>query len=113
MDCYINLSGHNTYSIESKGDEVVNIPSSRFLRPYNRRFKLLEPLKLKRIKRSMTYAAKKGEIFHLWWHPHNYGANLDENFAFLDEILSHFSRLEKEYGFKSYTMSQVADESNS
>nr|WP_298998219.1 polysaccharide deacetylase family protein [uncultured Allomuricauda sp.] len=112
LDCYFNLSGHNTFAIEpSQQQRVVNIPSSRFLRPYNKRFKALESFKLNRIKRSMTHAAKNNELFHLWWHPHNYGSNLEENFAFLDDILKHFSHLEKEYGFKSYTMSQAAEES--
>ena len=30
------------------------------------------------------------EIFHLWWHPRNFGVNLAENLRFLNEIIAHF-----------------------
>ena len=67
----------------------------------------LEPLRLRRIKKSMTYAAKRGEIFHLWWHPHNFGVNQEQNFENLTEILKHFKALEKEYGMQSASMRDI------
>src|SRR5690606_15080016 len=65
LDSYINISGHHTYKIERpKHNQLVNIPSSRFLRPYSPGLKWFEPLKLQRIKRSMTHAARENEMFH-------------------------------------------------
>lgn len=96
LDSYYNLSGQNCYSFEEmKNGGIINIPSSRFLRPYSKRLKAFENLRLKRVKDSMTFAAKKGLVYHLWWHPHNFGVNVSNNFSFLENILLHFSQLKK------------------
>ncbi|MEO6404100.1 MAG: hypothetical protein ABIY51_09855 [Ferruginibacter sp.] len=111
MDTYINLSGYHCASWPMPEDGLpVNIPSSRFLRPFSPMLRILDPLRLKRIKDSMTYAAKNNLIYHLWWHPHNFGINQKENFAFLEKILIHYTYLEKKYEFKSCTMSELAEE---
>ena len=56
----------------------------------------------------MSYAAKMGLIYHLWWHPHNFGANQDKNFAFLEKILNHYDDLHLKYNFESHTMTSTA-----
>jgi peptidoglycan/xylan/chitin deacetylase (PgdA/CDA1 family) len=111
LDSYINLSGHNCYSIEYiKKYPIVNIPSSRFLRPFSKRRKAFEKLRLKRITDSMNFAAKKGLVYHLWWHPHNFGINQSENFAFLEKLLRHYKKLNNEFDFESKNMQQLADQ---
>lgn len=108
IDTYINLSGHNCYSFDSvKKDPIVNIPSSRFLRPYSKRFKWLEFLRLKRICNDLKYSAQNNQIFHLWWHPHNMGKNIDENLRFLEKILIYYSELRKNYGMQSLNMNEI------
>lgn len=110
LDTYINITGHNCHKIQINNNELpINIPSSRYLRPYMSRLKYLDFLKLKRIKNDMTYAAKNNLTYHLWWHPHNFGKNIDENIFFLRKILNHYRILEKEYHFKSYTMSNLSE----
>lgn len=109
MDSYINISGHNCYSDDYiKKETPVNIPSSRFLRPFSPKLSFLESLRLRRIKASMTFAAKNNLTYHLWWHPHNFGANMEENFKFLEKILQHYKFLNEKYNFQSYTMSSLA-----
>ena len=111
IDNYINISGHHTYkltSVQSSDTGLVNVPSSRFLRPYSKLFAFMEPLRLRRIKNTMTHAAKNGEIYHLWWHPHNFGINQEENLSFLKSILEHYKYLETKYGMKSRSMLGVA-----
>jgi peptidoglycan/xylan/chitin deacetylase (PgdA/CDA1 family) len=109
MDAYINISGHNCYTNENlKGKYLINIPSSRFLRPYTKKLKVLETLRLNRIKTGMTYAAKNNCTYHLWWHPHNFGINQEENFAFLKKILEHYKNLNSKYKFQSHTMTEIA-----
>lgn len=111
VDSYINLYGFQTYDVDflkHNNDPILNLPSSRFLRPFNSSLRPLERLKVQRIKRSMTYAAKKGELYHLWWHPHNFGVNIEENIRLLQEIYSHYSFLNEIYGFKSETMTSFA-----
>lgn len=109
-DAYINLSGHNTTPWEEVAKTFpYNIPSSRFLRPYHPKLRLLDGLRLRRIKQDMTYAAKHGSIFHLWWHPHNFGRHLDESIAFLEEILKHHQYLNERYGFESLNMTEITE----
>jgi peptidoglycan/xylan/chitin deacetylase (PgdA/CDA1 family) len=113
LDSYFNLSGHNCYSsTEMKNGKLINIPSSRFLRPFNKKLRVFEKLRLKRIKDSMTYAAKNNLAFHLWWHPHNFGKNISENFSFLEKILLHYQQLHQQYHFESMSMCDLANELN-
>lgn len=113
LDSYINLSGNNCYSFqEIAKSRPYNIPSSRFLRPYSVKLKLLENLRLNRILKSMTKAAKNNQVFHLWWHPHNFGVNQNENFNFLEKILQHYKHLQTEYKFESINMRDFAEELN-
>ncbi|TDL76470.1 polysaccharide deacetylase family protein [Peribacillus frigoritolerans] len=109
-DAYINTSGHNCYSIkEIKNSNLpLNIPSSRFLRPYSKTLKYLEPLRLKRIISDLDYAAKKKLVYHLWWHPHNFGINLNENLSFLESILKHFSFLRQNFDMESLNMEEFS-----
>lgn len=110
LDTYINISGHNTYNSSFlKKEFPYNLASSRFLRPYSPKLKPLEGLRLKRIKKSMTHAAKNKELFHLWWHPHNFGVNQEENLQFLEEILKHYQNLHKQYGFENVTMKKMSE----
>lgn len=106
LDRYINVTGHHTYKF-GKDKTPYNIPASRYFAPYMRRLRFLEPLRINRIKTSMTYAARKGDIFHLWLHPHDFGINYPENMKAVDEILAHYKALVKEYGMESYNMKEV------
>jgi hypothetical protein len=109
LDAYINITGSNTIKLgDCLEDGIVNIPSSRLLRPYSKRLSAFEPLKLRRIKSAMTYAAKHGEVFHLWWHPHNFGVDLKRNMATLHQILEHYQLLASRYGMETKTMAEVA-----
>jgi hypothetical protein len=56
----------------------------------------------------MTSAARTGRSFHLWWHPHNFGANLAENLAVLEAVLKHHAHLRDTYGVQPATMAEVA-----
>ena len=106
LDSYINISGFNP-SIVKQHINILEIPASRFLRPYSNKLKLFEKLRLNRIKKEMTFCAKKGLNYHLWWHPHNFGSDSIKNLSFLEEILFHQVRLEKLYGFKSRNMKSI------
>ncbi len=106
-DNYLNLSGSNASTVKPNG-AVTNVRSSRFLRPYAPRLKRLEPLRLARVTRAMTTAARFGKAFHIWWHPHNLGADRSENLGALRRVLDHFERLRSEYGMSSLAMEDYA-----
>lgn len=111
IDRYVNISGyhaHNLRKLNRRDATLINIPASRMLAPYNKMLFFLERLRLRRVKRSMTKAAKRGLCYHLWWHPHNFGRNQAKNIMVLREILLHFKKLEKQYGWQSKNMQEVA-----
>lgn len=109
LDAYVNLSGHNTYELENCLKETpFNFPASRFLRPYSARLSTLEWLRLRRITNAMSDAAINGKIFHLWWHPHNFGANTEKNMEFLGKILEHFQLMKTRHGMKSMNMGEIS-----
>lgn len=113
IDAYLKISKDNLTDwsdLKLKKDEMINIPANRFLRPYQFN-SLIESLKIIRIKRQMTKAAKHGKIYHLWWHPHNFSNKTDKNFTQLTTILDHFQFLKKEYGFESLNMDEIAKKS--
>lgn len=103
LDQYIPISG-SLSSSASTVSSVLNIPASCFFRPYNPRLSALDSLRLDRIKKGMRAAAKFGEIFHLWWHPHNFGINTEKNLYLLTELLRYYAFLKSEYGMKSMAM---------
>jgi peptidoglycan/xylan/chitin deacetylase (PgdA/CDA1 family) len=110
LDSYLNLSGHHTYTLEScAGAPPFNFPASRFLRPHDPRLAWLDGLRLRRIKRAMRHAARHHEIFHLWWHPHNFGVDTDQNMHFLEQVIEEFERLRRDDGMRSLGMTELAD----
>lgn len=111
LDAYVNWGGltTTTYSSIDTSEQPINIPASRMLRPYMRNFRWLESWRLQRIKKEMLHAAKHHELYHLWWHPHNFGYNIDENLAFLEEVLKSYRFCNEKYGMRSYTMSEFVE----
>lgn len=109
IDAYCNIGGSTTipYSSIDMTERPLNLRASRMLRPYSSKLSCIEGFRLKRIKKEMLYAAQNKEMYHLWWHPHNFGANMEKNFLFLEEICKYYKFLNSEYQFKSYTMAEM------
>ncbi len=105
-DTYINMTGHHCHAFPVAG-EIINVPASRFLRPYNPKFKMFDALKLRRIKQGIKFAAKHGLIYQLWWHPHNFGKYIDENFKFLEKLLKVYQQLNKEQKMESLNLQEI------
>jgi len=109
LDSWYNISGTNAHPFPKPGGTLpIDLPASRFLRPWNKRTAWLDDRRFKRITNGMDHAARKGMMYHLWWHPHNFGANLEQNMAFLERILEHYEHLRDKYGMRSMTMKGVA-----
>ncbi len=112
LDAYIPVGGKNTYSINSlqfRPGLPVCIPASRLLRPYRPKELFLNKMKISRIKAEMERAAQNGEIYHLWWHPHNFGNYPNESMEGLKQILDHFAMCREKYGMESLSMGEIAD----
>jgi len=109
LDSYFNITGSHTHKLQPiNNGQIINIPSSRFLRAYQPKLKFLESLKISRIKKGMETAAKNKKLYHLWWHPHNFGVNIDENFNNLENIFKEYKRLQEKYNFTSETMTSLS-----
>lgn len=110
VDTYLPITGDNTYdpSYVASGDGLHDVPASFFVRPWSRRLAPLDGARLRRIGDSMKRAARDGRIVHLWWHPHNFGANTAQNLEFLERILAVYRACRDQYGMRSTTMGDVA-----
>jgi hypothetical protein len=64
---------------------------------------------MRRIKKEMEAAARKGAIYHLWWHPHNFGRDMENNFEILGKLIAHYNSLREKYGMETLTMGEVAE----
>lgn len=113
LDAYVNLSGQHTYRLADCTREIPhNFPASRFLRPYSAKLARLDGLRMKRIKSAMFDAAVNGKIFHLWWHPHNFGINTADNLNFLAQIADHYRLLQDRHGMRSLNMGELCQLGN-
>lgn len=88
---------------------VLLLPASRFLRPYTAKERIIQRLKIERIKKEMLHAAKNNQIYHLWWHPHNFGYSNEKNFHFLEELFTYFKILYNKYNFQSLNMQEFLE----
>jgi hypothetical protein len=111
-DTYVSLSGHNSQRPLWCEAGLVNVPSSRFLRPFSPTLASLTTLLLRRIRSGMKHAAKNGLTYHLWWHPHNFGIHQEQNLHILKNVLDYFGELAQEYGMVSRSMGELAPQGN-
>lgn len=110
LDYFICLGDQHCQDLaEVKKVKLYRVRASRWLRPYKESEAKFDRLKIRRIKNQMTYAAKKGKIFHLWFHPHDIGINQEINFQMLEEILKHFEELRQKYQMKACHMTEVVE----
>lgn len=111
-DCFLPVGERTTYSlqeIEHYENEPIIIPASRLLRPIIKGNFLMNNRRLSRILNEMEYAAKHCEIYHLWWHPHNFGMDPENSIKELGQILRHFQTLKDKYGMKSIHMKGLGE----
>ena len=108
LDAYSGILGSKAFSSE---DPILgNVPASHFLRPRAGPLAGMHFSHVATIKRGMTHAAQSGRGYHLWWHPHNFGQDLDANLAGLKDILRHFQVLRSNYNMRSLAMCETHDD---
>lgn len=106
VDAYLPL-GTKSYQQESlKPNNPLSQPSSRFLRPQNK-FEFINSLRLNRIKNEIIQAAQKGEVYHLWWHPHNFGIDPNGAIKSLNSIIEVYTYCKNNFGMESKTMEEL------
>jgi peptidoglycan/xylan/chitin deacetylase (PgdA/CDA1 family) len=109
-DAYLPGKVKNTYALKTvnvRSGYPVCIPASRLLRPYRASELFLNDLKIARIKSEISHAAKNNEVYHLWWHPHNFGNYPEQNLQGLKKILDHFAGCKKKWNIQSLNMREI------
>lgn len=111
IDSYINIGGMTDTLLDeiNLNESPINLRASRFLKPYSPRLAFLDGFRIRRMKKEMLHAAQNGEMYHLWWHPHNFGAYMDENLLFLEELLKYYKQCNAKFGMNSFTMSEMVE----
>lgn len=108
-DAYAGISPPPTTAWDQirRDDGLCNIPASSFLRPYDPHRKALEPLRRARLKSGLQEAGRRGRIFHLWWHPHNFSRHPRECFDLLNFVFDEFATLTTSDGMLAISMRDV------
>lgn len=109
LDSVLPIDGSHGYRLRQVESGPYNIPASRFLRPFTPGAPAFFEFHLRRVLGEMTHAARNGLMYHLWWHPHNFGRNTGANLAGLDRVLAHFRTLQAQYGMTSANMGDLAE----
>ena len=110
-DHYLSLDRESGFAAPRPNAEgLIDVPASRFLRPYLPKIDGYggQRLKVRRICRELTAAARAGLDYHLWWHPHNLATDPRKNMAALDRVLEHFATVRRQYGMQSAAMEDLA-----
>lgn len=111
LDTWCPISGGEPGNVEQEYG-LINVPASAFLRPLSPKNTVFAPLQISRLKGLMLAAAKSGGVFHLWWHPHNYGINIESNMLVLKNILEYAKYLNERFGFQSVNMQDFIEAKN-
>lgn len=111
LDDFVPLrrTGAREHNASSEPNRIINVRATRFLRPVRRTITLLDSIRLRRIEGELKDAARRGSVYHLWWHPENFGDHPNQNIEYLGAILDRFSRLRSSDGMCSMTMAEFAE----
>lgn len=107
-DAYFGLNNKSYRDIPEISSGITGQKASRLLRP-NSGKNFLDKARIKRIESEMIAATKNKEIYHLWWHPHNFGGNPQKNLQELELILKHFKSCQNKFGFESLSMAGITE----
>lgn len=88
--------------------KAMEIPASRLLRPY-RKGSVFNQVRINRIKSELQVACKFNHVYHLWWHPHNFGHLPEENLKVLEDLLIFIDELTQSEGLQSMNMKELAE----
>ncbi|HUE96735.1 MAG TPA: hypothetical protein VMN39_08750, partial [Longimicrobiaceae bacterium] len=109
VDAYAPVTGAGTTRWEEvlRPSRLSDVRATRPLVPYRPGLEALEGQRLTRILRGIRHAARNREIFHLWWHPHNFGRHAERSLSFLRSVFQGMDRCRSEHGLLSLSMAEV------
>lgn len=111
-DCYVPFgpsTAYNAVDVFHWENRIWMMPASRLLKHYAPNNFLSNSVRLQRVKDEMKLAAKNKQVYHLWWHPHNFAHDPDGALKELDTLLVFFDELRSQYGMESNSMSTFGE----
>ena len=106
VDTYVPIAGHQVYR-PAIVEGMVDLVGSRFLR--SSRGRALHVLQATRIRAGMMRAAKSKKVFHLWWHPQDFGHDPELSLELLNQVLAYYVQLHEEFGMQSFNMHSLVE----
>lgn len=100
-----------TYDLKTLkvGANLINLPSSQFLMAYDGiRGRIPTESRVRQARRGIEQAVRKGELYHLWFHPFNLGTS-DAMFDALAQILQLAAEQREKGGLAIMTMAGAAE----
>jgi len=95
-----------------KYKELVNIQASMLFRVPEisnpKLWRTILDFQVTSAKQGLSNATRTGKVFHLWFHPFQFGHRTREMLGALDEVLSSASRLRSDNKLEILTMGQMA-----
>ncbi|MBZ0279424.1 MAG: polysaccharide deacetylase family protein [Anaerolineae bacterium] len=101
-----------TYDLKTLkvNDQLVNLPSSQFLMAYDGiRGRIPTTSRVRQARLGIEQAVKRGELYHLWFHPFNLGTS-EAMFDALEQILRLVVARREKGGLQVMTMAGAAGE---
>ena len=108
LDAYLPMT--KGYYTPKKENGIWNLTGSKMYRPIMPKLRLLEGIKMRRLKGQMRRAARRGQTYHLWWHPHNLGVETEKHMQQLEEIFRYYQELKEKYGMQSLNMREAVEQ---
>ena len=105
-DAYFGLNDKPYSDLPEIYSGIQGQKASRLLRPHSGKA-FQDRRRLQRIISEMEAAAKHNQIYHLWWHPHNFGSYPEQSMQELEVILKNYKDLNNKYGFYSLNMQEL------
>ncbi|MFL6448760.1 MAG: polysaccharide deacetylase family protein [Bryobacteraceae bacterium] len=107
-DSYVPLLGTDVVDWPHEAfSEVSELTASRYFRPYSGGPSQVTARAVERIGRGLKLAAEAGKVYHLWFHPEDFGTYPEENLELLGQVLDQFEQLRGRYGMRSLSMSDA------
>lgn len=108
VDSVLPLSGHGEQVVSLDDSGLINVPASRFFRPFSggRPGAMLHT---RRVCSDIDRVAKSGGLYHLWWHPHNMGGDTDLFIECTTRVMDRVDHWRKQGRLHTMTMGEVAE----
>lgn len=92
-----------------KRNGVIEIPGSQVFRPFHGGWQFApERTRVARAKKGLEAAAETGQIFHLRFHPFDFGFEPDRMLEFFEQVLEYVTTLQRRGELSVRTLSEIA-----